>query len=276
MTADETAYLLWTGGWDSTFRLLDLLLVKGKAVQPYYILESARASTAIEMRIMEEITARLLVKHPRIRGLLQPTRYTAEQDIPPDQEVTKSYERIREKNYIGDQYDWLARFAQGAGVEGLEMSIHREDKAHKAIEGLVIQSGPQDDRFYVIDPKLRGSDEYTLFGRFRFPVFFMSKVEMEVISRDKGFHDLMELTWFCHNPRPDGTPCGVCNPCMYTIEEGLGRRLPFASRVRSFLNIRYKVRRTVRNYPKLYALARKMKRRMRRVYKTDTLSDYAN
>lgn len=264
MTADEMAHLLWTGGWDSTFRLLDLLLVKGKAVQPYYILESARASTAMERRVMEEISARLAARHPGTKALLQPPRFTAEQDIPPDEEVTRSYGRIREKNYIGDQYNWLARLAQTVGVDGLEMAIHREDKAHKAIESLVIQSGPEDDRFYMIDPKLRGSDEYRLFGNFRFPLFSMSKLEMDAIARDKGFHELMELTWFCHNPRPDGTPCGECNPCMYTIEEGLGRRLPFASRVRSFFNLRYKVRRTLRNYPNVYRLARKVKHGLRR------------
>ena len=31
--------LLWTGGWDSTFRLLQLLLLYEKKVQPYYIID---------------------------------------------------------------------------------------------------------------------------------------------------------------------------------------------------------------------------------------------
>ncbi len=31
--------LLWTGGWDSTFRLLHLVIVEGHAVQPYYMID---------------------------------------------------------------------------------------------------------------------------------------------------------------------------------------------------------------------------------------------
>src|SRR5688572_33020809 len=34
--------LLWTGGWDSTFRLLMLLLVERRAVQSYYIVDRLR------------------------------------------------------------------------------------------------------------------------------------------------------------------------------------------------------------------------------------------
>ncbi len=37
-------HLFWTGGWDSTFRLLQLLLDEHKAVQTYYLLDSFRAS----------------------------------------------------------------------------------------------------------------------------------------------------------------------------------------------------------------------------------------
>ena len=34
---DSPRRLLWTGGWDSTYRLLDLLLVQKQHVQPYYV-----------------------------------------------------------------------------------------------------------------------------------------------------------------------------------------------------------------------------------------------
>jgi len=34
--------LLWTGGWDSTFRLLTLLLVERRVVQSYYIVDRPR------------------------------------------------------------------------------------------------------------------------------------------------------------------------------------------------------------------------------------------
>lgn len=58
------------------------------------------------------------------------------------------------------------------------------------------------------------------------------------IAEKHGFDDIMEETWFCHTPTKDGKPCGMCNPCKYTREEGLGRRGPNPSlyrRTRRFL-----------------------------------------
>jgi hypothetical protein len=43
----------------------------------------------------------------------------------------------------------------------------------------------------------------------------------------------MDMTWFCHTP-VRGRPCGICAPCVYTIEEGLARRVPVSRRVLSF------------------------------------------
>lgn len=38
----QTHHLLWTGGWDSTFRVLQLLLCSRDAVQPHYIIDPER------------------------------------------------------------------------------------------------------------------------------------------------------------------------------------------------------------------------------------------
>ena len=35
--------------------------------------------------------------------------------------------------------------------------------------------------------------------------------------------DIIDDTWFCFNPI-NGKPCGYCNPCKYTIEEGMSYR----------------------------------------------------
>lgn len=58
--------LLWTGGWDSTFRLLSLLLGEQREVQPYYIIDSLRYRPAVpaEREAMRLIRQRLLRCHP--------------------------------------------------------------------------------------------------------------------------------------------------------------------------------------------------------------------
>ena len=47
--------LLWTGGWDSTYRLLEILLIEKKVVQTYYLIDQTRLSHELEMKRMDEI-----------------------------------------------------------------------------------------------------------------------------------------------------------------------------------------------------------------------------
>jgi len=52
--------LLWTGGWDSTFRLLYLVFVEKRRVQPYYIVDTERRSTLNELKTMHLIREKRL------------------------------------------------------------------------------------------------------------------------------------------------------------------------------------------------------------------------
>lgn len=64
-----------------------------------------------------------------------------------------------------------------------------------------------------------------IFARFEFPVLAYSKTQMRDLANTHGFRAILEQSWFCHQSRT-GIPCGICNPCVYTIEEGMGYRLP--------------------------------------------------
>jgi hypothetical protein len=58
-----------------------------------------------------------------------------------------------------------------------------------------------------------------LFRYFSFPLFSTDKVEIGERAEAEGWGDIMDMTWFCHRPSR-GRPCGICAPCLYTIEEG--------------------------------------------------------
>ena len=57
MDRDVPVQLFWTGGWDSTFQLLRLLLDQRAPVVPYYLLRDRRTSTTHELEAMERIRA---------------------------------------------------------------------------------------------------------------------------------------------------------------------------------------------------------------------------
>lgn len=261
-TPDKAIHLLWTGGWDSTFRLLQLLLIQKKTVQPYYVIDSARQSTEAEIRARRTIKDHLFEKHAYTRDLLLPTRFRELSDIKPNAELTQAYKGILNRCYIGSQYEWLAKFCHEADIDAMELSIHRDDMAHLALEPFVVAPGPKKDSPCKVDQAFRDTDEYALFRFFRFPIFNDSKLDMKAIAHDEGFADIMGLTWFCHNPRPDSRPCGVCNPCIYTIEEGMGGRLPLASRLRYHLRVRARIQRFFREHPALAEWLRQAKRRI--------------
>jgi hypothetical protein len=239
----EPVALLWTGGWDSTYRLLDLCLSHRRPVQPIYVAgDPHRTSTGAETEAIGRILASLERLDPEAPKLVLPLdRAGPSTAIAPDPEITSAYRRLRQTSALGTQYEWLARFAAERGATGLELSIHRDDIAEPFLRGHVTRAPepPPDDCFALAsgDPDLTA-----VFGRYRFPLLDLTKVEMADRARELGFAELLELTWFCHHPRR-GRPCGACNPCLYTRREGLGRRVPWAPHRRAERRARELVRR---------------------------------
>ena len=225
--------VLWTGGWDSTYRVLDLALVQGRPVRPHYLIDPARASTAAEIGAIRKIKERAERRGARIGRL----RVTAIFDVPEDAEVTAAHRRLRTQGHLGGQYDWLSRYARslatnegpdvGRDAPALELSVHRDDKAEAFLRGHVVR---ESDGSWTLGPDAP-PDLQSVFGPLRFPLLDLTKEGMAAAADEAGFADLLELTWFCFDPR-GGQPCGVCLPCRYTNEEAMGRRLPPSAHAR--------------------------------------------
>jgi hypothetical protein len=232
--ANGVTNLLWTGGWDSTFRLLDLLLIRRKPVQTFYVIDWERPSTATEIRTMSQIKRLLFKKHPHTRDLLRPTQFCHRADLEENEVITRHYDDIlRRYPLLGSQYEWLARFAEERGIEDLELCILRDGFIRTILGPQLSQStGGKEDAFPRVDERARGSSEYALFHAYAFPLLHLSKTEMERIAADSGFGEILERTWFCHRPTGRGKPCGLCSPCGFVIRDGLGRRVPLVGRLK--------------------------------------------
>ena len=252
------ARLLWTGGWDSTFRLLQLLLVERRGVRPYYIIDRAQYRPAVpaERHAMELIREWVTGLYPDAAAGLRPTIECAFHDIAPNPRITSAYERSLKSGFIGGQYEWLARFCAQHGIDDMELAIHRDDKARELIEDLIDTSRTR------LDPRFAGDGRYELFRYFRFPLFDMSKLEMRDEARRAGFEEIMAYTWFCHRPI-NGEPCGVCNPCVYTIQEGLAERISARGMRRYRYRVLPRLRSALTRQTGLYLAARSLYRRMR-------------
>ena len=47
--------ILWTGGWDSTFQLLQLLIDQKVSVTPFYLIDEERRSTGVEIITLQAL-----------------------------------------------------------------------------------------------------------------------------------------------------------------------------------------------------------------------------
>ncbi|HEY5850461.1 MAG TPA: hypothetical protein VIT62_06815 [Lysobacter sp.] len=235
----STVSLLWTGGWDSTFRLLQLLLQYRVPVSPYYLEDPTRASTPVELQTMVRIGNHLREAYPHTRELLQPVRIGSVDDVTIDSEVAAALREVRSRMFIGSQYAWLPSFCKHNAIGDMELGVHVDDKVQALVRPYALEfEHPDGFRSVRVDPRHAGTAEYRLFRYFTFPLFHIDKVGIDREAAAHGWSSIMEMTWFCHTP-VRGRPCGICAPCVYTIEEGLARRVPGTRRVVSYFYRRF-------------------------------------
>ena len=225
-------HVLWTGGWDSTFRVLVLLLRQGEAVQTHYILDHTRKSLKWELAAMRQIREAVIARYPETANRFLPLITAELSSIPMDEEVTRNYRIIAGRTLAGSQYDWLCRYANSLEAESIELCLEgcRDPTSSHMystvrLGGDMIPVSKGNDFYYaLLEPPIH--PEMANFRKIRFPVLDETKLTMSRAAVEGGFADILELTWFCHDPTPDGLPCGVCHPCQQTRKEGLGRRVP--------------------------------------------------
>jgi len=224
--------LLWTGGWDSTYQLLKMIFYNNVKVIPFYIIDEDRQSSFVELLTMRCIKNKIINSYPEKANLISETSLFLKSDIRNDAHINYAFSKIRKKNYIGSQYEWIAQFCFQKNISDLHLCIHQDDKARIILTDKVVKDASNN---YRVDNKYSDTNEYTLFKYFTFPIFDLTKKEMIFDLNHDEYNKIMNLTWFCHNPQKNMKPCGVCNACLYTIEEGLGYRISFYNRIRSYV-----------------------------------------
>ena len=217
--------MLWTGGWDSTFRLLQLLFHERKVVQPHYVITSQEC-TGKEITTINNIRRKLAREHPEVKELLLPVKYPNIDLIERYEDIRKGYEHIKESIYISPQYVWFARYCNEYNLN-LEIGIEKGGRSHQMLEDFVRENT---DSVFKVDKKWTPESFYKIFKYFQFPLINYTKLDMEREAREQGWLEIMKMTWFCRRPKK-GKPCGFCGPCTDVVVDGLGWRLPLKSRI---------------------------------------------
>ena len=240
--SSKVVNVLWTGGYDSSFRMVQLSKIR-VVIQPYYLSDNRR-SEKNELNAIAQITADIK-KNPQTKCTILPLIIFNTSEVKPDAEITKSYHKLRKVVPIGSQYDWLARFSKEHNLQGLELGIEKAasgkvvtifNKLNAKLE--LVHDG--DVAYYQLDGNQSDPDLMNVFGRFHYPspLYDMTKTDTLAEYKRLGFEDTVTKTWFCFNPI-NNKPCGLCNPCKSTLSEGMEFRFPKSSLIRNKLRLVY-------------------------------------
>ena len=240
MSKVNNVNLFWTSGWDSTFQLLQLLIIHKQQVTPYYIIHAPRPSTGKEILTMKQIKEQLFKEYPHTQKLLKPTRYYSDNDLLPDQEITKAYKSLLKKTHIGVQYEWLAKFCKEKGINDMQLCAEAPLVPLKNHWGTLLEQATKElkinsQKIYHVDLNHKNKDIVSLIKNFHFPISKITKIQMLDLINNQGLKHIMEMSWFCQQPTCNMKPCGKCKPCRQYIEHGFGWRLPLKSRIVSFI-----------------------------------------
>lgn len=228
MTNERTINILWTGGLDSTFRVVELSRCQC-TIQPYYVSFRNRKSFHHELKAIDKIT-QILRKDSRTHAKLLDLIIVNEKEIPRDVTIFDSWFRVMRA--MSWQYYVLAKYANYRHLE-MEMGIQFSPNgtvAKSIDESLLI---PHTDKNYdvlVIDKTRADQDTINIFGSFCFPKSLYHKEkreEVDILLRD-GYEKVVRHVWFCFHPIW-GYPCGHCAPCVSSEKEGV--KVPLIGKV---------------------------------------------
>ena len=226
----EMVYILWTGGWDSTYRVVELSK-RDIVIQPIYVKDSGRKSVPYELKAMNQIVS-LLKTMNETKALFSPLKVIDLTDIPENAEITKAYQLFKKEADMGSQHDWLARLA--LQYPGMELCIEKALGDHAPIRqsinrhGKLINTGDG----FIVDKEHSSKELNLILGNLKLPIFEKTEKEMRRDIHEWGYDNVMSHIWFCHTPI-NGKPCGLCSPCTTKMTSDMAFLLPKAAQKRN-------------------------------------------
>lgn len=235
MDPDIHTKLLWTGGWDSTFRLLQLLNEEKKKVRPYYIIDPKRKSTGVEIQCMFELKNSIHQKYPHSKSLFLPVSYVNIDSIELDESITKAFNQLNKYTHLGSQFEWLSRLSKQYKFQKIEIAVENtvgdknRNEYSKCVRKFICNNFSDNPAILSERERSIFTASKTLYQHFRFPILHLTKQNMFEAAREKGWLSILKNTWFCYYPLYFPyrrlNPCGTCITCKRQLNYGLKWRI---------------------------------------------------
>lgn len=219
MYSEKEHNIFWCGGMDSTYLICKRVIIEKKPIQTYYLnfpcdgyyppYPLGRASREVEVKVMEKLREMIIKQFPYTESLFPPTILVDE--FPINKEVYKKLRFLHEKY----QYRW--RLVDQI-LYMVQYSLHKNKIFEYAIEdGLFGGPGTEynvntklivenlTDTFKISNKKI---PELKVLKNIIVPSMKTYRKDMVEESRKYNFTNILENTWSCRWPKPNGDVCG--------------------------------------------------------------------
>ena len=228
-----TSNIFWTGGFDSTFRLLELIDDESiSEVNIFYIAlnidnedhsTTKRRSIDIEIKTMSKILS--VINKSKIK------KFTIFSDKVNLQHYVLFFEGYQFMEYVERDFieyttqlkmDYLHLYKNDIVPRPVSQwgSITQIlDELNIKAEICLEKGGGIQTKLSTLSDLVDKSVVNRVFGRYIMSLFDVTREDMALKSEERGWNDVMKETWSCWYPI-DSKPCGVCFTCIRRPEMG--------------------------------------------------------
>lgn len=216
--------LFWTGGFDSTFRLVELSRRPVKISPVYIVFPDRPAVTPLELQAHQRILAYLKKRRETIAQMM-PVRYVMWNQIVVSEAVKKAHDWVSHHFPFKIPHCDLLLAAYAEKSKGIEIGLEKYyDKPGRTFIALEEAGGLHFDSEGIgrlQDPNNEHPQLMLMHGNYGYSIANKREVDMWELLQKWGYQDISRLTQTCEHPY-NGTPCGCCTNCWVKIHSAMG------------------------------------------------------
>jgi hypothetical protein len=220
--------LFWTGGYDSTFRLCQILFTSSSSVLPIYIADPSmdgenvsRKNRKQEYHAMQNILSSLYSINPSFQQRIYPILYIHKVPICPY--IRRNMRILYEKGLVHRPITQYSAMAQVCYNLGKSIEVGVENSEHSTMGNIVKNNivYNQHSNTYQMNPNrklLKNKEDQAkmIFSNFDFPIIKYRKEDMLLEAEKYKYDTILKQTWSCWFPE-NGRKCGKCPMCKERI-----------------------------------------------------------